>query len=116
MMIIVRIIVDVLIITGCFFAFAGTVGIIRMPDVFCRMQSSTNIATLGTLGIAAGTSIWEFALGNISMGFKIIFIGIFILLTNPIGGHTICRAAYRHGIRPDGKMVCDDYGRDNIHE
>lgn len=116
MMIATRIIMDILILTGCFFAFAGTVGIIRMPDVFCRMHSSTNIATLGTAGIIAGTAIWAFTLGNIPMGIRILLIGIFILLTNPIGGHAICRAAYRNGIRPERKMACDEYGRDNIHE
>ena len=44
-----RIIIDVFIVGGCFFAFAGAVGLVRMPDTFSRMQSSTNITTLGVL-------------------------------------------------------------------
>lgn len=116
MMIAARIIVDVLIITGCFFAFAGVIGIIRMPDAFCRMQSSTNIATMGTLGVILGTAVWAFLNDNIAMGVKILVIGVFIILTSPIGGHAICKAAYKHGIRPEKKMVCDEYGRDNVNE
>ena len=42
-----RVIIDLFIVGGCFFAFAGAVGIVRMPDTFSRMQSSTNITTLG---------------------------------------------------------------------
>lgn len=110
----VRIIADIFILIGCFFAFAGTVGIIRMPDAFCRMQSSTNIATLGTLGAILGAAVYAFAGNNIGMGVKIILIGLFIIITNPIAGHAICRAAYRYGVRPEKKMVCDEYGRDAV--
>jgi multicomponent Na+:H+ antiporter subunit G len=80
------------------------------------MQSSTNIPTLGTLGVVIGGAIYAFSQGNTSMGIKILSIGIFIILTNPIGGHAICRAAYKYGIRPEKKMVCDEYGRDNQGE
>lgn len=107
-----RIIVDIFLIFGCFFAFAGTIGILRMPDSFCRMQSSTNIATLGTLGAVLGGAIYSFWSGNIGTGVKVLIIGMFIVLTNPVAGHAICKAAYKYGIRPDKKFVCDDYGRD----
>lgn len=115
-MIAARIIMDALILFGCFFAFAGTIGILRMPDVFCRIHSSTNIATFGILGVVLGTAVWTFSNGNTAMGVKILVIGGFILLTYPVSGHAICKAAYKNGIRPDKKMVCDDYGRDNSHE
>lgn len=116
MIIVVRIIMDILILVGCFFAFAGVIGIIRMPDVFCRLQSSTNIATMGTIGVILGTSLWTFSNGNIAMGVKILVIGVLIILTSPIRGHVICKAAYKHGIRPEKKMICDEYGRDIINE
>ena len=44
-------VIYVLIGISLFFAFAGVVGLLRMPDAFCRMQSSTNISTLGVLGV-----------------------------------------------------------------
>ena len=44
-MMILRIVADVFIGLGCFFALAGVVGLLRMPDAFCRMQSSTNISS-----------------------------------------------------------------------
>lgn len=109
-------IVSIFLLIGCFFALAGTVGVLRMPDTFCRMQSSTNIATLGTLGVVIGASIYAFTTGNTAMGMKVILVGLFITLTNPISGHAICRAAYKYGIRPEKKMVCDVYGRENPDE
>lgn len=113
----VRIIIDIFLAGGCFFALAGTVGLIRMPDAFCRMQSSTNIATLGLLGIVIGGVLYAiFGLNNSTMAVKIAAIGVFTILTNPIGAHAICKAAYKHGVRPEKEMVCDEYGRDNPNE
>lgn len=116
MMTAIRIIMDILILIGCFFAFAGAIGILRMPDVFCRIHASTNIATLGTLGVILGTALWVISNGNIGMGIKILVIGALVLLTYPVSGHAISKAAYKSGIRAAKKMVCDDYGRDDIHE
>lgn len=110
---------DIFMIIGCFFALAGTVGMIRMPDSYCRMQSSTNIGTLGALGVVIGAAIRAFSLGtdtSVSMGIKILLIGLFVIITNPIAGHAICRAAYKSGVRPQKKFVCDEYGRDNPNE
>ena len=52
--------VYVLIALSVFFALAGVVGILRMPDAFCRMQSSTNIATFGVLGVILGGILYAF--------------------------------------------------------
>ena len=39
-----RVIIDILLVLGAFFTFVGVVGVIRMPDVFGRLQASTCIA------------------------------------------------------------------------
>jgi len=102
---------------GCFFALAGTIGILRMPDAFCRMQSSTNIATLGVIGTLIGALIYAIACaGSPAMIIKIIAVALLIVLTNPIASHEICRGAYRYGIRPDKEMVCDEYGKDDPND
>ena len=107
-----RYVIDVLIGIGLFFAFAGVVGMLRMPDAFCRMQSSTNIATLGTLGVVLGGILYSaIFLDNWNMVIKLAVLGVFYFVTTPIGGHAIARAAYKHGVK--GKnMVCDKYGED----
>ena len=112
-----RLIIDVLVLFSVFFAFAGMVGMIRMPDAFCRMQSSTNIATFGVLGvIAAGILYAAFYLHDGGMTVKIALLGIFYIVTNPIAGHAIARGAYKHGVRPEKKMTVDKYGEDLVEE
>ena len=113
----IRIIIDVFLVIGAFFSLAGVVGMLRMPDSYCRMQSSTNIATLGVLGVAIAAFIYAVAVNaNTVMAIKALMIALFTIITNPIGSHAICKAAYKFGVRPDKKFVCDEYGRDHADD
>ena len=108
-----RIVIDLLIAIGLFFALAGTKGIIKMPDTFCRMQASTRISTLGVLCTAIGALLYAILImGSVSAAIKVGLIALLILLTNPIGSHVIAKGAYKAGIRPEKEMSVDDYGRD----
>ena len=109
----IRIIIDLLIAAGLFFAVAGTRGIIRMPDVFSRMQAATCISTLGVLGVALGGILYAVCvMHNSGAAIKIAVIALMILCTNPVGSHVIAKGAYSHGYRPEKKMETDDLGRD----
>ena len=108
-----RIVIDVLIAIGVIFALAGTIGLIKMPDTFCRMQASTCIPTLGMLCIMLGAILYAiFIMGSASSAVKIAVIALMIFVTNPIGAHSIAKAAYKSGVRPEKEMKVDDYGRD----
>ena len=112
-MIAVRIIADVLIAVGAIFALAGTIGILRMPDPFSRMQASTCIPTLGMLGAMLGALLIAiFVKADVGAAVKIAVIGLLILVTNPLGSHALAKGAYKAGIRPEKKMEVDDLGRD----
>ncbi len=108
-----RIAIDILIVFSLFFAVAGVIGMLRMPDSFSRMQASTCISTLGILGVIAGAFLYSlFILHDNSMAIKLIVMGAFYIVTAPIAGHAIAKGAYRHGVRPEKKMVVDDYAED----
>jgi multicomponent Na+:H+ antiporter subunit G len=113
---VLRVVVDIFFAIGIFFIFAGVLGLFRMPDTFCRLQSSTNIVTMGSLPILIGASIYGFAIGNTGIGVKAIIIGVFILLTNPAASHAMTRAAYKSKAKMDEKTVCDEYGRDKLDD
>jgi len=114
MNILLRIVIDIFLIFGAFFSLAGVVGLLRMPDAYCRMQSSTNIATLGVIGVSIAALIYSIAVeGSAVMSIKIALVCLFSILTNPVASHAICKAAYKYGVRPEKTMVCDEYGRDH---
>ena len=110
---ILRIAVDALIVIGLFFALAGTKGILKMPDTFCRMQASTCISTLGAACVLIAALLYAIVImGSVGTAVKIVVIALMIFITNPIGAHAIAKGAYKAGIRPEKAMEVDDYGRD----
>lgn len=111
----IRIAIDILIGISIFFALAGVVGMLRMPDSYCRMQSSTNIATLGVFGVLVGAILYALFAGEepeVTMAVKIGLLLVFYIVTNPIAGHAIAKAAYRRGIKPEDGFKVDKYGED----
>jgi multicomponent Na+:H+ antiporter subunit G len=78
---------------GIGFCVVGVVGIIRMPDVYCRLHASGKVATVGLCGLLVGA-----ALIMPSAGLKLITLALFAVLTLPVSTHAIAAAAYRHGV------------------
>ena len=110
----IRIVIDVLIACGAFFALVGVLGILFMPDTFCRMQASTCVNTMGVIGLTLGALLYAiFLKQDVGSAVKIGVIGLLILVTNPIGAHSIAKGAYKAGIRPEKPMETDDLGRDS---
>ena len=106
-----RILIGIILGIGVFFSLAGVVGMIRMPDALCRMQSSTNIATLGILSVLLASVICSaFVLKDYTMTIKLIVLGVFYIVTNPISSHALAKAACKRNemINP----VCDQYKED----
>ena len=96
-------------ILGFFFIFLGVVsflissiGLLRMPDVYTRMHVATKTTTLGTLLVILGAIFIE-----PSWSLKLILLGIFILLTNPLSSSVIARASHKSG---------DTLARDELKE
>ncbi len=81
-----------LLVAGTAFLLLGGLGLVRMPDVFNRIQAGTKATTLGTLltlmGIACLQPDWAL---------KLLLIALFILFTNPISSQVLARAAHRSG-------------------
>ena len=86
-----------LILAGTIFFAAGTIGLLRFPDIYTRMHATGKCDTLGTLLILIGLAIYH---GFSLMSLKIMFIGIFVFLVNPTSTHAIARAAWNAGIKP----------------
>ena len=109
----IRIIIDLLIVGGLVFAVAGTIGILKMPDTFSRMQASTCISTLAILCVGLGALVYAvFVMGRASVAIKIAVIVLMIFVTNPVGSHAIAKGAYRAGFRPEKRMEVDEFRRD----
>jgi multicomponent Na+:H+ antiporter subunit G len=96
-------------VLGLFFNLAAVVGIIRMPDLYCRLHSSSKNTTLGSMLIIIGLTIRQLQLGSIPAAIKILFIGLLLMVITPIGSHALARAAYRFGVPLWEGTVVDQY-------
>ena len=81
----------VLWLAGSVFTLLAAVGVLRMPDVFTRMQASTKASTLGLGCLLIGSAL---QMGDFGSLIRAVSIGAFVLLTTPVAGHVIARAAY----------------------
>jgi|LSQX01.1.fsa_nt_gb multicomponent Na+:H+ antiporter subunit G len=84
-------IVILLLLLSSFFLMVGTIGLIRMPDAFCKMHATTKSDTLGA-GLALLALIVYKGFHPISI--KLFFIILFIWITNSTGAHIIAKATY----------------------
>ena len=79
---------------GVAFDVVGCLGLLRLPDVYCRMQAATKCVALGTLLIVAGTVV---STGTPSMTVKGALCLTFLMLTSPTASHALARASHRSG-------------------
>ncbi len=99
----------VFIIIGLGFDIFGCIGLLRLPDVYNRLQATTKCVTLGTCSILLGVFILK---GLGATGIKAILTIIFLLLTSPVAAHALARGAYKSGVKLWPKSVVDKYGQD----
>jgi multicomponent Na+:H+ antiporter subunit G len=95
-------------IVGSLFALLAAAGVLRMPDVFTRMQASTKASTLGLGCLLIGAAL---QFGDLSSVIRLAGIGVFLLMTTPVSAHVIARASYRAGVRLWSGTVLDERHR-----
>ena len=80
---------------GVLFILVGSIGLLRMPDVFTRMHAAGITDTIGAAAIILGLMLvagWTIVL------IKLLIVLLFQMLLNPTACHALARAAV-HGIR-----------------
>jgi len=98
-----------LIVIGVLFDIIGCIGLVRLPDVYNRIQASTKCVVLGTTLILIGSLVWLASLAAMIKGLICI---LFILITSATAAHALARAAHRSGVELCDQSVVDHYTDD----
>ncbi len=93
----------ILISVGVIFSTLGALGLVRMPDIYNRLQTSTKATTLGAFSTIIGVGFMHPA-----WLVKTILIAFFILMTAPISSHNLGKAAHKAGIPLTDKTQIDE--------
>ena len=96
----------IIITIGIFFNLFGCIGLVRLPDIYNRLQAATKCVTLGTSFVLFGVAIVH---GFSSIAMKSILCMIFILITSPTAAHAISKGAYLSGVKLWEGSVVDKY-------
>ncbi len=81
---------------GFFFTLSGVVGIVRMPDVYTRIQCSSKTITMGALPVLVALVVAEGP--STTYGSRALLIAVLLLVVNPAASHALARAAYKAGV------------------
>lgn len=98
---------------GLAFDIFGCLGLVRLPDVYNRLQAATKCVTLGTCSILFGTFL---IVGFTAAGLKALLCAAFLILTTPVAAHAIARGAHRSGVQLARESIIDDYEQDREGE
>lgn len=90
---------------GALFYFFAGLGLLRMPDIYTKLQASTKATTMGTFSIALGVGILDFSFIG-----KAILVIVFIALTNPVAASLMIRAAYKSDAPKCKETFVDEIG------
>ncbi len=97
-------IVIIIVVIGLFFFITATIGLLRFPDFYCKLQATGKGDTLGAVLILLGIVIYilkeDFSLSTIFVSLKIFFIIFFIFLANPTATHALTKAGLDSGVIP----------------
>jgi multicomponent Na+:H+ antiporter subunit G len=96
------VLVTALIAVGSFFLAVGTLGLLRLPEVYNRMHATSKATTLGASSIFLAGFVY---FGPQGAGLTSLVGILFLFLTVPTGAHMISRAAQKMGVPFVGETV-----------
>ena len=106
----IAVIVSLLLMIGLIFTFAGSLGLLRLPDIFCRMHATGKSSTLGVSSIVLASFVFSFS-SSAAAGpsIKELLTIVFVFLGGPVGAHMIARAAYRSQVPFHERTIVNEW-------
>ena len=99
---IVEILSGLCVAAGVVALLVGSLGLIRLPDLYSRTHAVGMIDTAGASFIILGLVIYE---GFTLVTVKLLFVGIFLFFTSPIATHAVAQVAHTMGVEPVGRNL-----------
>lgn len=90
-----------LLVLSWIYIIFGMIGIFRFNDMYVRLLTSSKIDTVATITILIAMIV-KSRFSELSL--RLLIIMIFVMITNPVNNHIICRSAYLNGVRLKGEM------------
>ena len=96
----------ILISIGVLFNLLGCIGLVRLPDVYNRLQAATKCVTLGCCSILVGVLVH---FGFTDAGIKALIAIPLLFFSSTVAAHALIRGTYHFGVKMSDKSIKDDY-------
>lgn len=96
-----------LLLVGSSFMLLAGLGVLRLPDLFTRLQAATKASTLGVGCVLAAVAVH---FQDLAVTTRATLVIAFFCLTAPVGAHMIARAAYAVGVPLWEGTIIDELG------
>lgn len=93
----IDILAALLLLAGAGFFFAGTVGLVRFPDVYSRLHALAKADNLGLGLVLLGLALQA---DSLALALKLLLIWPLVLVASGAVGFAIARRAHAHGVAP----------------
>jgi len=92
----VTIAVAILLAIGVVTSLSGAVGILRLPDVYSRVQASTKNVTMGALPVLIALVVAKGV--NSTYAARALIVAVLLLIVSPAASHALMRAVWKLGV------------------
>jgi multicomponent Na+:H+ antiporter subunit G len=100
------VVISVLAAVGVFFSLSAGIGLLRMPDVYSRIQAAGKAVTMGALPVLVAVVVAEGIVSTYAS--RAFVVAALLLVVNPAASHAIARAAYKTGVPMWRGSVADE--------
>ena len=94
-------------VLGTFLIVVTGIGLLRLPDVFCRMHAAGKAGTMG-MGLLTLASVIAFASGAQDVTVRGLLAIVFQFVTSPTATHVLARACYVGGYPLSARTAVDE--------
>jgi multicomponent Na+:H+ antiporter subunit G len=99
---------DALVVFGVFIMTVGVYGMVRLPDTYTRLHATSKAVVLGVISLLAASVVT----GDPEIIYRVVLIGVSLVLTTPVSAHVIARAAYWRGEEMESPGAVDESDKD----
>ncbi|WP_395338576.1 Na+/H+ antiporter subunit G [Ningiella sp. W23] len=93
----VELIISAFLLIGGLFVLVGSIGLLRLQDLYVRLHAPTKATTLGLGGVLIGSLLYSYFLsGNLSL--NNLLITLFLVITAPVTAHILAKVAMHHRV------------------
>lgn len=100
--------VHALVVIGVALTLLSSIGLVRMPDLYTRLQASSKASTLGA-GCALLATAVQFPVASVQV--RALLVILFLFATTPIAAHMIARVGYLTGVPRSPDTRVDELGQ-----